>query len=280
MTHYEESSWDCTYQDEYSNDFRTRGGGLSALSALIETSCRGPMGHFAPRFLINSRLGALTAVLSWHGDCNYNSHEERNHDPGAGTTRFRSHSTFYAAIDAAGRLSSPFVVATPPRAACPVKQITLRYKDLLQIGRQVAVKPVMEYISFFRPVSKLDHAWDIVQATHDDDATIIPDAFHTWNSHSSLEGWQQIPVERIAHHHFNDAPDHKPRGSQTDPDRVMPGDGVIDLDAEVEMLREKGYADRNGTVSLELFNRDLWTKDPNDVLKVGMERMQHYFGDD
>lgn len=182
-------------------------------------------------------------------------------------------------MELAARLGSPYIVATPPREPCDIKQVTLRYKDLLRLGRQTGAKPIMEYISFFNSVSRLEQAWDIVQATQDDDATLIPDAFHTWNSHSSLDVWRTIPVERIAHYHFDDAPevsrDGQPRGKMTDPDRVMPGEGVIDLHAEVLTLRNKGY---EGTVSLELFNRDLWAMDPDEVLKVGMDRLRSYFG--
>ena len=62
----------------------------------------------------------------------------------------------------------------------------------------------------------------------------------------------------------------KPALTQTDPDRVMPGDGQIDLQAEIKLLKEKGY---DGTVSLELFNQDWWGKDPRETLKVGFERV-------
>ena len=56
-----------------------------------------------------------------------------------------------------------------------------------------------------------------------------------------------------------------------DPNRVMPGDGPIDLRAEIEILREIGY---EGTVSLELFNPGLWEQDPAEVLAAGIERMR------
>ena len=62
-----------------------------------------------------------------------------------------------------------------------------------------------------------------------------------------------------------------PSGQQTDPDRVMIGDGVIDLKAELGVLKEKGY-DR--WLSLELFNATLWEQDPRDVAKIGLERMK------
>ena len=54
----------------------------------------------------------------------------------------------------------------------------------------------------------------------------------------------------------------------------MPGDGAIDLAAEVRVLRELGY---QGTVSLELFNKRLWEQDPREVLRLGIERMREYF---
>jgi len=105
---------------------------------------------------------------------------------------------------------------------------------------------------------------------------LILDAFHTWNSGSTLNELKAIPLECISHYHFDDAHPDKPPRSQTDPDRVMPGEGQIDLAAEVSVLKEKGY---DHTVSLELFNSDLWSLDPSEVLRVGLERMKSYFED-
>ena len=174
-------------------------------------------------------------------------------------------------MELAVRIGSPYIVATPPREPCDLSRIAARYKDLLAIGREVGIKPVMEYISFFKSVTRLDQAWRIVQQVDDPDATIILDAFHTWNSGGSLDDLRPIPVERIAHYHIDDGlevtPEGKRRGQQTDPDRVMPGDGAIDLRGEVALLTEKGY---DGTVSLELFNKSLWERDPRDVLAQGI----------
>jgi sugar phosphate isomerase/epimerase len=146
-----------------------------------------------------------------------------------------------------------------------------RYADLLEIGRQAGIKPTFEYISFFKSIHKLSQAWDIVQKTNDPDATLILDAFHNWNSGSTMDELRAIPVEKISHYHIDDAHPDKPALTQTDPDRVMIGDGVIDLKAEIQILREKGY---QGAMSLELFNQDLWAKDPKEVIKVGLERMK------
>jgi 2-keto-myo-inositol isomerase len=174
-------------------------------------------------------------------------------------------------MELAARFKAPWIVATPPRLECDLGQLARRYRDLLRIGRETGIKPTFEYIGFFQSASKLEHAWQVVQEADDPDATLILDAFHTWNSGSSLDLLREIPVERISHYHIDDADPHKPQGTQTDPDRVMPGDGCIDLQTEVQILKDKGYA---GTVSLELFNQELWAKDPAEVLKTGYERMR------
>ncbi len=174
-------------------------------------------------------------------------------------------------MEMATRLGAPYIVATPPREPQDFAQLAQRYKDLLEIGRQIGIKPTFEYISFFRSASRLSDAWQIVQDTDEPDATLILDAFHTWNSGGTLDDLRAVDVSCISHYHIDDAAPDIPPTQQTDPDRVMLGEGPIDLKAEVSLLREMGY---NGTVSLELFNRDLWAQDPREVLKIGIERMR------
>lgn len=174
-------------------------------------------------------------------------------------------------MELAARLHSPWIVATPPYWPCDIGQITERYKDLLEIGRQAGIRPTFEYISFFQSVHRLDQAWQVVQDCGDPDATLILDAFHNWNSDSTLDDLRAVPVEKISHYHIDDAHPDKAPCTQKDPDRVMVGDGQIDLVAELSLLKEKGY---QGWVSLELFNAELWKQDPAEVLKLGLERVR------
>ncbi|MFP6691383.1 MAG: sugar phosphate isomerase/epimerase, partial [Pirellulales bacterium] len=57
----------------------------------------------------------------------------------------------------------------------------------------------------------------------------------------------------------------------TDPDRVMVGDGPIDLAGEIQALRDIGY---QRTISLELFNAELWDQDPLQVAQLGRQRLE------
>jgi sugar phosphate isomerase/epimerase len=171
----------------------------------------------------------------------------------------------------AARLGAPYIVATPPLELARQDHLPGRYADLLQIGREEGIRPTFEYISFFKSVYNLADAWRIVQETDDPDATLIVDAFHNWNSNSTLDDLRAIPVEKISHYHIDDAHPDKAPTQQKDPDRVMLGDGQIDLAAEIAVLKEIGY---DKTMSLELFNAELWEQDPLEVITLGLERMK------
>ncbi|MEM7231626.1 MAG: sugar phosphate isomerase/epimerase [Planctomycetota bacterium] len=174
-------------------------------------------------------------------------------------------------MELCARLGSPFIVATPPRGPCSKDQIVERYRDLLRIGRECGVRPTFEYISFFQSCSRLSDAWSVVQSADEDDATLVVDAFHSFNSHSTLEDLRAIPLERISHYHIDDADPAIPAGRQIDADRVLPGDGPIPLRGEIQILKDKGY---DGFVSLELFHPDLWQRDPADLLRKGIGRLR------
>ena len=53
-------------------------------------------------------------------------------------------------------------------------------------------------------------------------------------------------------------------------DRVMLGEGTLDLPHVIGLLKKIGY---EGPVSLELFNETLWKTDPALVLRDGFERL-------
>ena len=177
-------------------------------------------------------------------------------------------------MELAARIGAPYVVATPPREPCELNQLLDHYGALLEIGRGIGVLPTFEYISFFQGARTLDVAWQVVQEVQDKDATLLADAFHTWNSPSTDGLLREIPAHRISHYHIVDSCPHKPRYEQTDPDRVMIGDGTIDLAREIQTLREIGY---EGMISLELFDQTLWAQDPLRVAQLGQERLHELF---
>ncbi len=174
-------------------------------------------------------------------------------------------------FELAARVGAPLMVCTPPMERPGTEGLARGYRDLLQIGRETGVRAVLEYISFFASLNQVADTVAVLDECGDPDACLILDAFHNWNQRTTFDDLRALAPERIAHYHIDDAAPGIPSGSQKDPDRVMIGEGVIDLRTEMAILREKGY-DR--WLSLELFNAEWWAKDPMETARVGLERMR------
>jgi sugar phosphate isomerase/epimerase len=72
-------------------------------------------------------------------------------------------------------------------------------------------------------------------------------------------------------YHFNDYPANPPREKIGDADRVHVGDGIAPIREILEIFLSVGATP---VLSLELFNREYWKQDANDVAKVGLEKMK------
>ena len=119
-------------------------------------------------------------------------------------------------------LGAPYIVP-PRRWNSPGRIIYPNATQTSWISAAGRHSPHFEYISFFKSVYNLTDAWRIVQETDDPDSTIILDAFHNWNSNSTLDDLRAIPLEKISHYHIDDAHPDIACTEQKDPDRVMLG---------------------------------------------------------
>ncbi len=162
-------------------------------------------------------------------------------------------------------------VAGPPHGMVDYNLAADRYAQLLEIGLAMGVRPAMEYLGFAQDVNSIDAALRIMQGSGHPQATIVLDPFHDYRGGAGCESIAKLSADQIAVCHFDDAPADPPAHEQRDPDRVYPGDGVIDLKRFVELLRQVGY-DR--WISLELFREDLWQADPLEVAQTGLAKMK------
>ena len=172
-------------------------------------------------------------------------------------------------LDLAAALGAPSVVVTPTEHREPIEETGRRYGELLALGEKVGVRPSFEFIGRFEQYNNISISLEAMRATGRDDTRIVVDAFHIHRGEGEIADLEKVPMDRISIFHIDDAPAHPPRETQLDKDRVMPGDGVIDLPAVVRRLREGGYA---GAVSLELFNETYWARDPREVAREGLAK--------
>lgn len=174
-------------------------------------------------------------------------------------------------IRLAARLGAEYVIACPHREKPDYDLGAQRYRELLEAGITAGAKPAVEFLGFVEDVTTIEDALQIVEKSEHPQATLVLDPFHVFRGGGSMETIAKLKPEQIAISHFNDAVDSIPQETQMDPDRVLPGDGHLDLSHYCRLLKQIGY---QSWLSLELFREDLWQQDPLEVAKLGLERMQ------
>ena len=176
-------------------------------------------------------------------------------------------------MDQSVQLGAPYVIAGPPGGNADYQRGAINYRKLLEAGIAMGVKPAMEFLGFVQQLNTIEDALEILTQCGHPAATTVLDPFHVFRGGGTIESIASLQVEQIAISHFNDTPAEPAREKQHDVDRVMPGDGHLDLDRYCQLLSETGY---DGWLSLELFREDLWTQDPVEVARQGLEKMQPY----
>ncbi|MBB6730682.1 sugar phosphate isomerase/epimerase family protein [Cohnella zeiphila] len=82
---------------------------------------------------------------------------------------------------------------------------------------------------------------------------VLFDSFHWFTSGATRQDILALKPEQIVLVHLNDAPD-KPADEQIDGQRLLPGEGIIDLHGMLSALKEIGY---DSFVSVETFSDSL-----------------------
>jgi 2-keto-myo-inositol isomerase len=164
-------------------------------------------------------------------------------------------------------LGAPLLLAIPPRApGLATRRAIPGTRDALEMARdradRVGIRIAFEFLGFGDcPINSPAIATETVDGIEGID--LVLDSCH-WHASGSqpLDGF---PVDRLALVHLNDAPAKPPRELE-DGDRVLPGEGVINLKALMQQLQAGKYA---GPWSLETFNPGYWKQDPEEIARRG-----------
>ncbi|MEX2566436.1 MAG: sugar phosphate isomerase/epimerase [Cyclobacteriaceae bacterium] len=147
-----------------------------------------------------------------------------------------------------------------------------QYKALINLGRKTGVMPQLEFWGAFPPFNHLGQVLMVAAVANDADARILPDIYHLFRGGSGFDGLKLINGAAVEIFHLNDFVGDIPREKQEDKDRVYPGDGVAPMQQILGDLKQMGGSK---VLSLELFNREYWKKDPLEVAKTGLEKMKN-----
>jgi 2-keto-myo-inositol isomerase len=168
-------------------------------------------------------------------------------------------------------LGSKYIVASPPQEVVDLGRAAERFGELVRLGRSLGIEPTMEFLGFVDGIKDVKNAWMIASRCGAPGATVVADVFHMMRGGGSVDDLLTLKGDQLANFHINDLPASPDPLVQTDADRVMVGEGIADLPRVIANLRTIGY---HGPLSLELFNTALWEKDPEEVVKVGLERVK------
>ncbi|MGA3043787.1 MAG: sugar phosphate isomerase/epimerase family protein [Bryobacteraceae bacterium] len=96
---------------------------------------------------------------------------------------------------------------------------------------------------------------------------LLLDVWHWYHAGATTADIVKAGKDGIVHVHFSDAPKLPPEQIR-DNERLMPGEGVIDLNAFLMALHEIGYQD---ALSVEVFGRGLKDMTPEAGARLGLE---------
>lgn len=166
-------------------------------------------------------------------------------------------------------------IAAPPAGANRGPRIDLdvvaeRYHAVCEVGRNAGIKPQVEAWGSSTNLSKVSQLVYVATASGHADACVLSDAYHMYRGGSAPSAARAMSKTMTHCFHINDYPDIE-RAKIKDSDRVMPGDGIAPLGEILGAMRDNGCA---VYLSLELFSKRYWERDPMEVAKEGVAKIK------
>jgi sugar phosphate isomerase/epimerase len=167
-------------------------------------------------------------------------------------------------------------IAAPPAGATDVANIDYlkvaeRYHALLTLGDHIGIVPQVEVWGFSKTLHRLGQAVLVAAESGHPQACVLPDVYHLYKGGSDFAGLKLLSGASMHVFHMNDYPATPPRQTISDKDRVYPGDGIAPSAEIIQTLRTIGF---DGYLSIELFNPEYWQRDPLQVAREALTKMQ------
>ncbi len=142
----------------------------------------------------------------------------------------------------------------------------LCYRRISEIAlNEYGLKTGIIFLNAVPQLKTLSDAVDVGMMSGWPDAKVIPDTYHNFHGGTEPNALRMLNPDSIAIFQFADSPAGLERqDTWCDPQRVLPGDGILPLVEQLKILYEIGYT---GCVSLELYNPMYRKREPQEFLK-------------
>jgi sugar phosphate isomerase/epimerase len=169
-----------------------------------------------------------------------------------------------------------FRTAAPPmgatkEAGLDLRRAAERYRTILDLGVRTGVTPQLEMWGHSKNLNRVADVLFVAAEAGQPNAKLLLDVFHLYKGESSIDCLHLVGENSIEIFHVNDYVTSIKPTSITDGDRIYAGDGEAPIKEIIKRLKP---TEKPVILSLELFNKELWTQDPLKVAKTGLEKMK------
>lgn len=196
----------------------------------------------------------------------------------AGLAQLPEQARFAAAIHCPRMVTYIFSSSDTPKAElrATYKQ---RFSEAAHILADSNVRLGLEFLGplEFRTKFKYEFIWRMNEMLEfakecGPNVGLLLDAWHWHHAGATTQDIVNAGRKNIVHVHFDDAP-HLPPDKIRDNERLLPGEGVINLTGFLQALQKIGYTD---ALSVEVFGR-LKNMPPEQAAKMGLEASLQVF---
>ncbi|MFT7641806.1 MAG: 2-keto-myo-inositol isomerase, partial [Pirellulaceae bacterium] len=90
-------------------------------------------------------------------------------------------------MNQSAELGAPYAIAGPPGGKADYSLGAAHYRELLELGATIGVKPSMEFLGFVEQLNTIEDALEIIDACGHPDATTVLDPFHIQRGGGDVE---------------------------------------------------------------------------------------------
>ena len=177
-------------------------------------------------------------------------------------------------MDKVAQIGGTRIAAVPGNSRGPAVSLDNAgkyYREALEVGEKMGVAPLLELWGTHPVLGPLRNGIYVAVAAGRPDASLLLDIFHLYKSGTAFTSLKQINGGALHVMHINDYPQAADPATLNDGNRIYPGDGVAPFPQILRDLRDNGF---RGYFSLELFNKEYWTKSADENLKTGLEKIR------
>lgn len=117
-------------------------------------------------------------------------------------------------------------------------------------------------------INQFGTAYDVVEAVDRDNVGITLDTFHFHAMGSKWEDLERADGKKIFAYHLNDA-ENLPIGSMLDDKRLWPGEGCLDHDRTLKILKKIGF---DGVCTIEEFRPEYYQLSHDENVRIAKEK--------